>query len=65
MAMRHSWDEVKELAFGPYMPHMQLAISWSSKNLIAHGKMWTWRSPYVEAASFKDSVRRLFVARLY
>ena len=56
MPMLHTWDEVKALAFGLNLPHVELAISWGNENLKAHGKMWTWWSPYVDAAIFKGSI---------
>jgi len=53
MTMLHTWEDVKELAFGLELPEVTLAVSWGNENLKAHGKMWTWWSPYVEAAIFK------------
>lgn len=54
--MLNTWDEVKALAYALDLPHVELAISWGNENLKAHGKMWTWWSPYVEAAIFKGNV---------
>ncbi|MEP5731517.1 MAG: MmcQ/YjbR family DNA-binding protein [Sulfitobacter sp.] len=56
MPMLHTWEDVKSLAFSLDLPNVELAISWGNENLKAHGKMWTWWSPYVEAAIFKGSV---------
>lgn len=54
--MLHTWEDVKELAFGLDLPKVALAVSWGNENLKAHGKMWTWWSPYIEAAIFKCSI---------
>ena len=51
--MLHTWDDVKKLAHGLDLPKVTLAVSWGNENLKAHGKMWTWWSPYLEAAIFK------------
>lgn len=51
-----TWEELKALAFAMDLPEVTLAVSWGNENLKAHGKMWTWWSPYVDAAIFKGSV---------
>lgn len=56
MQMLNTWDEVKALALGLGLPKVELAVSWGNENLKAHGKMWTWWSPYIEAAIFKGSI---------
>ena len=32
------------------------AVSWGNPTLKAHGKMWCWWSPYVDAAIFKGAI---------
>ncbi|MEO0502265.1 MAG: MmcQ/YjbR family DNA-binding protein [Pseudomonadota bacterium] len=54
--MIHTWDQLKTLALALDLPQVELATSWGNETLKAHGKMWTWWSPYVEAAIFKGSV---------
>lgn len=56
MVMVKNWGELKVLAFGLDLPHTELAVSWENENLKAHGKLWTWWSPYVDAAIFKGSI---------
>lgn len=56
MAMLHTWGELKVLAFALDLPDVELGISWENETLKAHGQMWTWWSPYVDAAIFKGSV---------
>lgn len=56
MPMIHTWDALKDLAFAMELPSVELKISWGNENLKAHGKMWTWWSPYIDAAIFKGTV---------
>ena len=56
MSALSTWGEVKALALSLNLPKVEVAISWGNENLKAHGKMWTWWSPYVEAAIFKGSI---------
>ncbi len=51
--MLNSWDELKSFAFSLDLPHVELGTSWNNPVLKAHGKLWTWWSPYVDAALFK------------
>ena len=41
------------LALGLNLPEITTALPWGNECLKAHGKMWCWWSPYVEAAVFK------------
>lgn len=52
----HTWEDLKTLAYGLNLPKVELAVSWGNENLKAHGKMWTWWSPYIDAAIFKGSI---------
>ncbi|MEM6303660.1 MAG: MmcQ/YjbR family DNA-binding protein [Pseudomonadota bacterium] len=51
-----TWQEVKALGLSLNLPQVEVAASWGNENLKAHGKMWVWWSPYVEAAVFKGSL---------
>ncbi len=50
-----TWAEVKNLALALDLRKVEIAVSWGNENLKAHGKMWTWWSPYIEVAIFKGS----------
>ena len=54
--MLQTWEDLKTLALSLDLPHVELGTSWGNETLKAHGKMWTWWSPYVEAAVFKGSI---------
>lgn len=54
--MIRTWDELKSLALSLDLPKVEEAVSWGNENLKAHGKMWCWWSPYVDAAIFKGSI---------
>jgi hypothetical protein len=47
------WAGLKALALSLDLPEVTLALPWGHEALKAHGKMWCWWSPYVEAAVFK------------
>ncbi|GAB5446668.1 MmcQ/YjbR family DNA-binding protein [Gymnodinialimonas sp.] len=51
-----TWPELRDFAVALYLPKVEDAVSWGNPNLKAHGKMWCWWSPYVDAAIFKGSV---------
>jgi len=55
MSNLHSWPEVKALALSLDLPKVEVTTSWGNEVLKAHGKLWTWWSPYIEAAIFKGS----------
>lgn len=54
--MIHTWEELKTLGLSLDLPKVEVATSWGNENLKAHGKMWTWWSPYADAAIFKGSI---------
>ena len=54
--MIQNWTELRELALSLGLPHVTDAVSWGNPNLKAHGKMWTWWSPMIDAAIFKGSI---------
>ena len=54
--MIQNWHELRELALSLELPHVADAVSWGNPNLKAHGKMWTWWSPMIDAAVFKGSI---------
>jgi hypothetical protein len=58
------WDALRDLALSLELPHVTDAVSWGNPNLKAHGKMWTWWSPMIEAAIFKGSIeeREMLIA---
>ncbi len=51
-----SWPELRALALSLDLPKVEEAVSWGNPNLKAHGKMWCWWSPMIDAACFKGSV---------
>lgn len=51
--MLKTWDELKTCALTLNLPHVTEATSWGNPVLKAHGKLWTWWSPYLPAALFK------------
>ncbi len=48
-----TWPELRDFAVGLGLPNVEDAVSWGNPNLKAHGKLWCWWSPYVDAAIFK------------
>lgn len=62
--MLHTWEDVKSLTYALDLPKVTLNISWGNEILKAHGKMWTWWSPYVGAAMIKGSIeeREMLIA---
>ena len=54
--MIKNWTELRGLALSLGLPHVTDAVSWGNPNLKAHGKMWTWWSPMIDAAVFKGSI---------
>jgi hypothetical protein len=51
--MIHNWPELKSLALSLDLPEVTDTTAWGNPCLKAHGKMWCWWSPYVDAAVFK------------
>lgn len=51
--MLQTWDDLKIFALGLELPQVAEAVSWGNPCLKAHGKLWTWWSPYIDAAMFK------------
>lgn len=47
------WPELKSFARGLELPKVEQATSWGNEVLKAHGKLWCWWSPYIDAALFK------------
>ena len=56
MPLIHNWPDLKSFALSLGLPRVETATSWRNENLKAHGKMWVWWSPYVDAAVFKGSM---------
>lgn len=50
------WETLRALALSLGLPRVEDAVSWGNPNLKAHGKMWCWWSPYVDAAVFKGTI---------
>ncbi|OAN84503.1 hypothetical protein A8B78_06495 [Jannaschia sp. EhC01] len=50
-----TWSELRAFALSLGLPKVEDAVSWGNPNLKAHGKMWCWWSPYVDAAIFKGT----------
>lgn len=53
--MIQNWSQLRAHALSLDLPHVEDAVSWGNPNLKAHGKMWTWWSPMIDAAVFKGS----------
>ena len=51
-----TWPALRALALSLDLPRVEDAVSWGNPNLKAHGKMWCWWSPYVDAAVFKGTI---------
>jgi hypothetical protein len=51
-----TWPDLRALALSLDLPQVVDAVNWGNPNLKAHGKMWVWWSPYVEAGVFKGSI---------
>ena len=48
-----SYAELRALALSLGLPGVEDGTAWGNSCLRAHGKMWVWWSPYVDAAVFK------------
>jgi hypothetical protein len=51
--MIHSYAELRAFALSLNLPQVEDSTGWGNPCLKAHGKMWTWWSPYEDAAVFK------------
>jgi hypothetical protein len=47
------WPTLKTFALALNLPQVTVDHPWGNECLKAHGKMWCWWSPYVDAAVFK------------
>jgi len=47
------WEELRAFALALDLPHVEEATSWGNPCLKAHGKLWAWWSPYIDAALFR------------
>ena len=47
------WPGLRSLALSLNLPAIQEATAWGNPCVKAHGKMWCWWSPYVDAAVFR------------
>jgi len=52
----HSWPDLRSFARSLNLPQVEDSMSWGNPGLKAHGKLWCWWSPYVDAAVFKGSI---------
>lgn len=50
-----SYVGLRDLALAMGLPQVTEAAPWGHPCLKAHGKMWCWWSPYVDAAVFRAS----------
>jgi len=50
--MLHTYAELRALAVSLNLPRTEDGTAWGQPCLRAHGKMWVWWSPYVDAAVF-------------
>ena len=53
--MIQTYPELRDLALSLHLPEVTEATPWGNPCLKAHGKMWCWWSPYVDAAVFRAS----------
>lgn len=53
--MLADWPALKAFALSLGLPQVTLETPWGNEALKAHGKMWCWWSPYVDAAVFRAS----------
>lgn len=53
--MIDTWPDLKSFALSLNLPQVTIDTPWGNECLKAHGKMWCWWSPYVEAAVFRAS----------
>ncbi|MCB1395771.1 MAG: MmcQ/YjbR family DNA-binding protein [Rhodobacter sp.] len=51
--MIHSYAELRDFALSLDLPEVADGTAWGNPCLRAHGKMWVWWSPYMDAAVFK------------
>jgi hypothetical protein len=51
----HAYAQLKALALSLNLPEVTDTTAWGHPCLKAHGRMWCWWSPYVDAAVFKAS----------
>jgi hypothetical protein len=51
--MIENWPELRALALSLELPEVLETTAWGNPCLKAHGRMWCWWSPYVDAAVFK------------
>ncbi|MBF9044878.1 MmcQ/YjbR family DNA-binding protein [Rhodobacterales bacterium HKCCE4037] len=54
--MIDTWPDLRTFALSLDLPKVEEAVSWGNPNLKAHGKMWCWWSPMIDAACFKGSI---------
>ncbi|MGB4829080.1 MAG: MmcQ/YjbR family DNA-binding protein [Paracoccaceae bacterium] len=47
------WPSLRTFALSLNLPQVTLAHPWGNEALKAHGKMWCWWSPYIDAAVFR------------
>ena len=48
-----TYDDLKAMALSLALPEVTDTTAWGRPCLKAHGKLWVWWSPYVDAAVFK------------
>jgi len=51
--MIRTWPDLKAFALALGLPEVAEGTSWGNEVLKAHGKLWCWWSPYIDAALFK------------
>ncbi len=47
------WPSLRTFALSLNLSQVTLAHPWGNEALKAHGKMWCWWSPYIDAAVFR------------
>jgi hypothetical protein len=51
--MISDWTRMKAFALALDLPRAKEAVSWDNPVLKAHGRLWVWWSPYIDAALFQ------------
>ncbi|MCL4676663.1 MAG: MmcQ/YjbR family DNA-binding protein [Pararhodobacter sp.] len=54
--MIQNYADLRAFALSLGLPRVEDGTAWGNPCLRAHGKMWVWWSPYVDAAVFKCDI---------
>jgi hypothetical protein len=51
-----AWPDLRDFALSLGLPEVVETTAWGNPCLKAHGKMWCWWSPYIDAAVFRCDI---------